>query len=90
MVAISQLRLARLQRGWTLDDLFLRSDGRLSQARLSRIERGLCSASPEEAALLVKLLNVAEQTVMDAGAPATCALAQSVVSGAAGQVISKP
>jgi hypothetical protein len=71
MAAISQLRLARLQIGWTLDDLFLRSDGKLNPARLSRIERGLCSASSEEAALLVKLLGVAEQTVTDSGAPVT-------------------
>ena len=67
MTAISQLRLARLQKGWTLDDLFLGSEGRLSPARVSRIERGLCSASADEAALLVKLLGVAEQAITDAG-----------------------
>ena len=68
MVAISQLRLARLQRGWTLDDLFLRSDGMLSPARVSRIERGLSGASREESRLLVALLGVTEQTVSDSGA----------------------
>jgi transcriptional regulator with XRE-family HTH domain len=63
MTAISSLRMARLQKGLTLDDLFLRSKGKLSPARLSRIERGLCSASPEETASLVKILGVEEKTV---------------------------
>jgi transcriptional regulator with XRE-family HTH domain len=68
---VSSLRLTRLQQGLTLDDLFLSSKGKLNPARLSRIERGLSYASPEEAALLVKLLGVTEQIVMDSGAPAT-------------------
>jgi hypothetical protein len=74
MTAISSLRMARLQRGWSLDDLFLKSRGRLSPARLSRIERGLCTASHEESALLVKILGVEEQTVADSGARAASAL----------------
>ena len=69
MTAISSLRLARLQKGLTLDDLFLRSKGKLSPARLSRIERGLCTASREESALLVKLLGIDDQAVTDSGAP---------------------
>jgi len=67
MTAISSLRMARLQKGLTLDDLFLQSKGKLSPARLSRIERGLCTASHEESALLVKILGVEEQTVADSG-----------------------
>jgi hypothetical protein len=67
MVAISQLRLARLQRAWTLDDLFLRSNGRLSPARISRIERGLSIASEEESQILVTLLGVTEETVVASG-----------------------
>jgi transcriptional regulator with XRE-family HTH domain len=63
MTTITQLRLARLQKGWTLDTLFLRSKGRLSPARISRIERGLSAASEGEAQLLVVLLGVSEQTV---------------------------
>lgn len=66
MTAVSSLRLARLQRGWTLDDLLLKNGGKLSPARVSRIERGLCSASANEAALLIKLLGVTEQTITDA------------------------
>jgi hypothetical protein len=64
MVAISPLRLARLQRGWTLDDLFLRSEGKLSPPRVSRIERGLSRASREESRLFVALLGVTEETVL--------------------------
>jgi transcriptional regulator with XRE-family HTH domain len=67
MVAISQLRLARLQRGWTLDDLFLRSKGRLSPARISRIERGLSTASEEESQVLMTLLGVTKETVFASG-----------------------
>jgi transcriptional regulator with XRE-family HTH domain len=67
MVAITELRLARLQKGWTLDDLFLRSKGKLSPARVSRIERGLSTASAEELRLLVALLGVTEQTVTASG-----------------------
>jgi hypothetical protein len=65
MVPISPLRLARLQKGWTLDDLFLRSGGKLYPARVSRIERGLSCASQEESRLFVMLLGVTEQTVSD-------------------------
>ena len=63
MTTITQLRLARLQKGWTLDTLFVRSKGRLSPARISRIERGLSAASEGESQLLVALLGVSEQTV---------------------------
>lgn len=65
MKAITELRLARLRKAWTLDDLFLRSEGKLSPARVSRIERGLCAASAEELSLLVVLLGVTEKTVTD-------------------------
>jgi transcriptional regulator with XRE-family HTH domain len=67
MAAISQLRLARLQRGLTLDDLFLRSMGKLSPARISRIERGLSTASEEECQVLVTLLDVTKETVFASG-----------------------
>jgi hypothetical protein len=71
MTAISSLRMARLQNGLTLDELFLRSKGKLSPARMSRIERGLCSASPEETASLVKILGVTEETIANCGVHAT-------------------
>ena len=67
MTAISELRLARLRRGWTLDHLMLRSKGKLSPARISRIERGLSTPSDEEVSLLVSLLGVARQTVVESG-----------------------
>jgi transcriptional regulator with XRE-family HTH domain len=80
MTAVSSLRMARLQRGLTLDDLFLRSKGKLSPARLSRLERGLCTASHEESALLVKILGVEEQTIADSDARAGSIFEQSAVS----------
>ena len=72
MTAITELRLARLQRGWTLDDLFLRSKGKLSPARVSRIERGLSTASAEESRLLQTLLGVTRQIVEESGVAAPC------------------
>jgi len=86
---VSSLRLSRLQKGLTLDDLFLRSKGKLNPARLSRIERGLCSASLEEAALLIKLLSVSEQIVLDASSSAVSTLGKSAESGAHRQSHSK-
>jgi transcriptional regulator with XRE-family HTH domain len=63
MSPVSALRLARLQHGLTLDDLFLRSRGRLRPARISRIERGICAASNEEASLLAGILGIAAHAV---------------------------
>jgi hypothetical protein len=67
MTAITQLRLARLQKGWTLDDVFLRSQGKLNPARLSRLERGVSSARAEETNLLITLLGVDRDTVENSG-----------------------
>jgi transcriptional regulator with XRE-family HTH domain len=78
MTIITQLRLARLQKGWTLDTLFLRSKGRLSPARISRIERGFSTASAEEAQLLVALLGVTPQTVADSGSATQCSDTESL------------
>lgn len=68
MTTVSGLRMARLQRGLTLDDLFLRSAGRLSPSRISRIERGLCNASNQELTFLIRLLGVTEQTIKECSA----------------------
>ena len=70
MTAISRLRMARLQKGLTLDELFLRSAGKLAPARISRIERGLCIPSQQESTFLIELLGVTEQTIKE-----TCGLA---------------
>ena len=58
MEAISELRLARLQKGLTLDKVYFISKGRVSPARLSRIERGLSRPSPAEAEALVVVLGI--------------------------------
>lgn len=68
MKAISELRLARLRRGWT-DHLMLGSRGKLSPSRISRIERGLSTPSDEEVSLLVSLLGVTRQTVVESIEP---------------------
>jgi transcriptional regulator with XRE-family HTH domain len=65
MTAVSGLRMARLKRGLTLDDLFLRSAGKLAPARISRIERGLCVPSDQESTFLIQLLGVTEQTIRE-------------------------
>jgi hypothetical protein len=65
MMAASGLRMVRLQRGLTLDDLFLRSAGKLAPARISRIERGLCVPSDQESTFLIQLLGVTEQTIRE-------------------------
>lgn len=69
MTAISGLRMARLQRGLTLDELFLRSEGKLAPARISRIERGLCVPSDQESTFLIKLLGVTEKTIRECCGP---------------------
>jgi transcriptional regulator with XRE-family HTH domain len=63
MVAISNLRMARLQKGWTLDEMFLQSKGQLSPARLSRIEREFCKPTEKEAQLLTQMLGVMEHVI---------------------------
>jgi transcriptional regulator with XRE-family HTH domain len=63
MEAISTLRLARLQKGLTLDDVFFMTDGRVSPPRLSRIERGLSRATPIEAEVLTQLLGVSAEAL---------------------------
>jgi transcriptional regulator with XRE-family HTH domain len=61
-MAISELRLARVSRGLTMDQLFLQSRGALLQPRLSRIERGLAKPSEREVEWLVKILEVDERS----------------------------
>lgn len=57
-MSISALRLARLQKGLTLDKVFFLTDGRVNPARLSRIERGLSKPTPIEAESLACVLDV--------------------------------
>ena len=74
MVAMSSLRLARLQRGLSLDEVSFRTDGRLKRGRLSRIERGYVKPSDEESRLLQQILKISstmvEATSILAGAQA--------------------
>jgi len=63
MEAISNLRLARLQKGLTLDKVFFLTDGRVSPARLSRIERGLSKPTQTEADALTEILGISAAVV---------------------------
>ncbi len=62
-MVVNALRLARLQKGLTLDDVHLLTKGQLSPARLSRIERGFCKPTEEESRLLIELFGVTEETI---------------------------
>jgi transcriptional regulator with XRE-family HTH domain len=63
VVALSSLRLARLQRGLSLDEVSFRTNGRLNPGRLSRIERGYVKPSDQESRLLQEILGVSSETV---------------------------
>jgi transcriptional regulator with XRE-family HTH domain len=55
---VSPLRLARLQRGLTLDEISFRTRGRLRPGRLSRIERGYATPTAEEALMIRRLFGI--------------------------------
>jgi transcriptional regulator with XRE-family HTH domain len=63
MREISALRLVRLRRALTLDEVFFKTKGLLSPPRLSRIERGLSKPTPAETAALTRLLGVSADVV---------------------------
>ena len=58
---LSQLRLARLQRGLVQTSL-ARMTG-LSASRISMLERGLAIATPEEMKTLARVLTVSPETL---------------------------
>jgi transcriptional regulator with XRE-family HTH domain len=62
---VKRARLRRLEQGLTLDDLFLRSGGRLHPPRISRIERGILRPSARERQLLAQALGVPEDELFD-------------------------
>lgn len=60
-ILINPLRQRRFELGLTLDDVFLRTRGRVHPARLSRFERGILVPSPEERRLLSEILELPEE-----------------------------
>jgi len=58
MVVASDLRVARLRMGMTLDEISLLTNGELNPARVSRIERGFAKPTEREVNLLIFVLGV--------------------------------
>jgi transcriptional regulator with XRE-family HTH domain len=63
MTTVSDLRIARLRKGLTLDEIFLLTNGELTPARLSRVERGLAKPTRREIALIEQVIGVGEEVV---------------------------
>jgi transcriptional regulator with XRE-family HTH domain len=57
MEAVSALRLERVRRGLTQEDLYLLTDRQLHPSRVSRIERGIVEPTEEDLRLLARALN---------------------------------
>jgi transcriptional regulator with XRE-family HTH domain len=66
VMVVNELRIARLQKGLTLDDVYVASGRSLSPSRLSRIERGILAPNEDEAKLLARLLGVSSDIVTSA------------------------
>jgi len=80
MVVVSDLRMARLRKGMTLDEIFLLTNGELNPARLSRIERGLSRPTEREVNLLVAVLGVTQEVAgsVERRVPVTSVLSEPV------------
>ncbi|MBN2241147.1 MAG: helix-turn-helix transcriptional regulator [Acidobacteria bacterium] len=61
----NDLKAKRLQRGLTLDEIHVRTGGRVHQSRLSRAERGLLRLLPGELAALAQVFGVDPDELMD-------------------------
>jgi transcriptional regulator with XRE-family HTH domain len=70
VVALSPLRLARLKRGLTLEEVSFRTRGRLNPGRLSRLERGYVQPNEEERRLLQEIIGVSSDVIDSIGAVA--------------------
>lgn len=57
MRKLTQLRLARIQCGLTLDDVYLRTGRKLVPSKLSRLERGIIQPSVKDLHLFAKALD---------------------------------
>lgn len=80
MVAASDLRMARLRRGMTLDEISLLTNGELNPARVSRIERGFAKPTEREVELLIFVLGVTEKVAssVERRVPITSVLSELV------------
>lgn len=55
---VSEIKLERLKKGLTQDDIWIRTGRRLHPSRLSRIERGVLRPTPEDLQLLAYALDL--------------------------------
>lgn len=58
MTVVSRLRLERLRRGLTLEEVYLRTRRRLHPSRLSRLERGISCLTMQDIELLGVALEI--------------------------------
>jgi len=59
-VKINKIREIRFFRNLTLDDLYLLTGRKISQPKLSRIERGIAIPKKQEKEIIAKVLKVPE------------------------------
>jgi len=55
---IGKMRQIRFFRGMTLDDIYLLTGRKISQPKLSRVERGISHPSDEEKELISRVLKI--------------------------------
>jgi transcriptional regulator with XRE-family HTH domain len=60
---INVLRKKRFELGLTLDQIFLKTRGRVHPSRLSRFERGILRPSPAERRALASTLGLSEEEI---------------------------
>ncbi len=68
---VSELRLERLRRGLSLDEIYIRSGQKLHPSRLSRIERSLIQPTEEELRLLGEALDIPHEQIAAFGSLVT-------------------
>lgn len=61
----NKLRIARRSLFITLDDIYIRSRRKISQSKLSRIERGVSFPSEQEKKIISRILKVPIENLFD-------------------------
>jgi len=61
----NKLRIARRSLFITLDDIYIRSRRKISQSKLSRIERGISFPSEQEKKIISRILKVPIENLFD-------------------------
>ena len=61
----NKLRIARRSLFITLDDIYIKSKRKISQSKLSRIERGISFPSEQEKKIISRILKVPIENLFD-------------------------